>query len=274
MISLPGNNVKDGPNICLSVLFILFFTLSILAISVLPSSLASSKNVSTGSDTLNLPNDTDTLTNKGLSLDSLGNHTGAITYYDKALAITPNDTDTLNNIGNALGKLGKYTEATKYYQKAIEIIKSNHSNQSAIYSQTASADVKSAAYVFTVTNQDFPNVQYIQIADTQNTSQDPKLVIIEMNYAKTLVNIGQYQLAISTYDGILHTDPYNGCALFGKADALDKSGQHEEAAKNYDVAKKLNPTCGTDTVNIQKKVDQPSQIGALAAGFSFLLSHR
>ena len=237
---MPGNNVKDGPNICLSVLFILFFTLSILAISVLPSSLASSKNVSTGSDTLNLPN----------------------------------DTDTLNNIGNALGKLGKYTEATKYYQKAIEIIKSNHSNQSAIYSQTASADVKSAAYVLTVTNQDFPNVQYIQIADTQNTSQDPKLVIIEMNYAKTLVNIGQYQLAISTYDGILHTDPYNGCALFGKADALDKSGQHEEAAKNYDVAKKLNPTCGTDTVNIQKKVDQPSQIGALAAGFSFLLSHR
>ena len=88
---------------------------------------------------------------------------------------------------------------------------------------------------------------------------------------KPLVNIGQYQLSISTYNGISKTDPYNGCALFGKADALDKSGQHKEAAKYYDIAKRLNPECSTDTINIQKKVDQPSQLGALAESFLHLL---
>jgi tetratricopeptide (TPR) repeat protein len=119
------------------------------------------------------------------------------------------------------------------------------------------------------------DIQHIQVADAQNTiTQDPKLIIVQINYAKTLVNIGQYELAITTYNGILQGDPYNGCALFGKAEALDKSGQHGEAVKNYDIAKKLSPTCSNDTINIQKKVSQPSQIGALAEGFSLLLSHR
>jgi len=113
--------------------------------------------------------------------------------------------------------------------------------------------------------------------DTQNTSQDQKLIIIQVNYAKTLINIVQYQLAIDQYNEILIKDPYNGCVLFGKADALDKSGHHEEAFKDYDIAKKLNPTCSTDTTNIQKKVDQPSQLGAIMAGISsvstLLFSH-
>ena len=90
---------------------------------------------------------------------------------------------------------------------------------------------------------------------------------------KPLVNIGQYHLAIVTYNGILQSDPYNGCVLLGKAKALDDSGQHEEAVKNYDIAKRLNPVCSSGTINIQKKVDQPSQLGALTQGFSFILSH-
>ena len=34
-------------------------------------------------------------------VDSLGNYTGAIKYYDKALAVNPNDINTLNNKGAA-----------------------------------------------------------------------------------------------------------------------------------------------------------------------------
>jgi tetratricopeptide (TPR) repeat protein len=43
-----------------------------------------------------------TLTNKALALGRLGNFTGAILYYDKALAIQPNDTYALDNKAAAL----------------------------------------------------------------------------------------------------------------------------------------------------------------------------
>ena len=205
------------------------------------------------------------LYNKAFVLDSLGNHTGAIQYYDKVLGIQPRNVDALNNKGNSLGKLGKYVEATKYYQKAIKILQSNQS--AAAYSHTGSVVAATPHYTYTVVNQEL-NEQYISISDSQNTSQDQKLIIIQINYAKSLVNIGQYQLAITTYTEILNKDPYNGCALQSKADALDKSGQHEEAAKDYEIAKNLKPVCEVGTTNLPKKADQPSQLGALVTGFS------
>jgi tetratricopeptide (TPR) repeat protein len=41
--------------------------------------------------------DTSALFKKGLALDNLGNYTGAIKYYDKALDIDPNDKLILDN---------------------------------------------------------------------------------------------------------------------------------------------------------------------------------
>ncbi|MDQ6724371.1 MAG: tetratricopeptide repeat protein, partial [Thermoproteota archaeon] len=51
----------------------------------------------------------------------MGNHTEALKYYDKDLAINPNDTKVLNNKGVALNSLGNYTGAIKYYDKALAI---------------------------------------------------------------------------------------------------------------------------------------------------------
>ena len=61
------------------------------------------------------------LVNKGLALDSSGNHAQAIQYYDMALAIDPNDVDALYNKGNALDSLGNHTEAISYYNKVLDI---------------------------------------------------------------------------------------------------------------------------------------------------------
>ena len=61
------------------------------------------------------------LTGKGLALGSLGNYAGAIIYYDKALAINPNYQVALNGKGNALYNLGNYTGAIIYYDKALAI---------------------------------------------------------------------------------------------------------------------------------------------------------
>jgi tetratricopeptide (TPR) repeat protein len=55
------------------------------------------------------PKDEDALYEKGVFLDKLGNHTGAIEYFDKALAIYPHDIDALNHKGAALNSLGNYT---------------------------------------------------------------------------------------------------------------------------------------------------------------------
>jgi tetratricopeptide (TPR) repeat protein len=61
------------------------------------------------------------LTHKGLALDNLGNYTGAILYYDKALAIQPKDIYTLTDKGEVLADLGNYTGAILYYDKALAI---------------------------------------------------------------------------------------------------------------------------------------------------------
>ena len=54
-------------------------------------------------------------------LNNLGNYTGAIEFYDKALAIQPNDTYTLNSKGAALSNLGNHTGAIEFYNKTLTI---------------------------------------------------------------------------------------------------------------------------------------------------------
>jgi tetratricopeptide (TPR) repeat protein len=68
------------------------------------------------------------LYNIGVALDNLENYTGAVEYYDKALAIDPKNVHSLYNTGFALQirkpylyKLGNYTGAIKYYDKALVI---------------------------------------------------------------------------------------------------------------------------------------------------------
>jgi len=54
------------------------------------------------------PDDIHALTGKGISLYYLGNYTGAISYYDKVLAIKPNDTKAIEAKAAAIDKLGSH----------------------------------------------------------------------------------------------------------------------------------------------------------------------
>jgi tetratricopeptide (TPR) repeat protein len=61
------------------------------------------------------------LYDKGVALDREGNHTGAMEYYDRALAIDPKNVLTLTYKGIALDREGNHTGAIVYFDKAISI---------------------------------------------------------------------------------------------------------------------------------------------------------
>ena len=68
------------------------------------------------------PNDTGTLSNKGVSLDNSRRYEEVITYYDKLLNIYSNDVDALNNKG-VVGDLGHRQEVITYYDSFRVILK-------------------------------------------------------------------------------------------------------------------------------------------------------
>ncbi|MFZ0513629.1 MAG: tetratricopeptide repeat protein [Candidatus Nitrosopolaris sp.] len=57
----------------------------------------------------------------GGTLGDLGNYTGAIAYFDKALAIDPKFEDAFNGKGDVLDGLGNYKEAITYLDKVLAI---------------------------------------------------------------------------------------------------------------------------------------------------------
>jgi len=65
---------------------------------------------------------------KGDALSHIRNYTGAIEYYDKALAIQPNSRGSkglMQGIGDDLYHLGKYNEAIRSYDKVLAIQPNN-----------------------------------------------------------------------------------------------------------------------------------------------------
>ena len=56
-----------------------------------------------------------------ITIDGLGNHAQAITYYDKALAIDPRFVADLTTKGNFLNSIGNYKLANTYFDKALAL---------------------------------------------------------------------------------------------------------------------------------------------------------
>jgi tetratricopeptide (TPR) repeat protein len=97
--------------------FLVLCLITIIGLSLLPNVFVLAKvekDVASG-------NDTSVYTAKGIALDKLGNDTGAILYFDKALAIDPHYVNALTSKGLALDKLGNYTGAIQYFDKALSI---------------------------------------------------------------------------------------------------------------------------------------------------------
>jgi tetratricopeptide (TPR) repeat protein len=165
------------------------------------------------------------------------------------LTLIPNDVDTINNKANALGKLGKSLEAIQLYKRAIKLLQSNQT------SRVAFKPTKSF-YVFISENVG----SNIQNVDPGDNGQNRKIITIQMNLAGAYADATppQYDLAIVAYTQILHDNPYNGCALLGRADVYKKMGQLDNYNRDESLGNMLKPTCSTGATNFQKPA-QPSQ---------------
>src|SRR5215212_8882372 len=76
------------------------------------------------------PNNIKALYNKGKALAQLGNfvkslNNAAIAFYDKVLALDPSNIGALYNKGNALVKLGNYNGAISFYDKVLSLNSTN-----------------------------------------------------------------------------------------------------------------------------------------------------
>jgi tetratricopeptide (TPR) repeat protein len=67
------------------------------------------------------PNNTDTISNKGIAFVILQDYAQASLLFDKALALDPNHVASLFYKGIVLDKSGKHGDAVKYYRTASEL---------------------------------------------------------------------------------------------------------------------------------------------------------
>jgi tetratricopeptide (TPR) repeat protein len=153
------------------------------------------------------PKDTATLSSKGNALNEIGNHSGAISYYDRSLVINchsgaisyydrslvinPKYESALYNKGVALDDLGNYTRAIKYYDKALAI--------------------------------------------------DPNDTYALDNKGLALDNLGNDTEAILYFDKALAIQPNDTYALDHKAAALGNLGNHTGAILYYNKALTIDP---------------------------------
>jgi tetratricopeptide (TPR) repeat protein len=94
------------------------------------------------------PNDTDALDNKAAALNNLGNYTGAILYYNKALAIDPKNTFALTNKHAIVHMLGNNSTYSTYENSTYGIRVQYPSDWSVQESNTTGTLIRIATFVF------------------------------------------------------------------------------------------------------------------------------
>jgi tetratricopeptide (TPR) repeat protein len=119
-----------------------------------------------------------------------GNANGAISIYEKALAVEPNNVDLLLAIGTQWQQLGNFEQAKNTYLKALAInnkLPMVHYNLGIVYNELGQLDQSAAAY-------------------KQAMSLDPAYTDSKYGLAITLEKQQKYQDALETYQSYI-TDP-------------------------------------------------------------------
>jgi tetratricopeptide (TPR) repeat protein len=210
--------------------------------------------------TINLPPTSQyALVNKGQALDDVGNYTGAILYYNKALAIDPKFEFALYDKGDALNSLGNYTQSIQFLDKALAIDPKdnvalndvgldlnslgNHKDAITYFDKALAIEPKDEIYLNNIgwaldgLGNYKEAITYLDKALAKNPSYGLALA----NKGWALDGLGNYTQAVTYLDKALTIDPSNKDALNDKGWALDGLGNHTGAIKFYDKALAIDP---------------------------------
>lgn len=195
----------------------------------------------------------------GQNLVALGNLTGAISWYDKALEKVSENIYTHLGKGEALEKLGRYNDALKSYDNALNInstdptalsnketllnfLSKNHQSKSEtgkpLYQgplENTLGSQASAAYDLGNYSEAIKYFDLMLKSDPNNTNA----LIFKGN---ALHALGNFEAAIDVYDKVLDVDSNNSMALNNKGLVLSKLGNYSESIKFYDRALLSDPS--------------------------------
>jgi tetratricopeptide (TPR) repeat protein len=163
--------------------------------------------------------------NRGDAYDNLGQHTKAISYYNKAIELNPKFAEAYCSRGIAYGSSGQHTKAISDFNKAIELNPNDagvYNNRGIVYDELG---------------------QYTQaISDyTKAIELNPRLADAYNNRGLTYYNLGQFNQAMSDYNKAIEVNPKYAKAYYNRGLAYGKSGQHIIAISDLNKAIEVNP---------------------------------
>src|SRR5215469_4570225 len=187
------------------------------------------------------PNYSLTLNNKGAALYGLGIYNESIAYFDKALSVNPYYTIALYNKGAALSKLGLYNESIVYFDKILAIQPTN---------ALALAGKKLDVAAFSKTNIIAKPTGTTNIHSNGKTTvplskavggkpSDDVLMLNKKGVA--LLILGNFNESIVYFDKALAINPKSLENLDNKGDALLNLGKYKEAIAYFDKVLALDP---------------------------------
>ena len=163
--------------------------------------------------------------NKGYTLNKLDRHEEAITAFDQAIGINPDHVSAWNGKGRALYELGRYEEAITAYDGALDIDPDHVS----AWNNKGLALGELGRYEEAIT------------AFDRAIAIDPNYKTAWYNKGYALGKLGRYENAITAYDKALNIDPDYAIAWNNKGLALYELGRYEEAITAFDRALAINP---------------------------------
>ena len=171
------------------------------------------------------PDHTGALSNMGNALSSLGNHSEAETYYEKALGFDPNNPGILNNLGSAYYLSGELEQAVEKFGRAIQL-RPDYADAHHNLAKTLNLLDRTSEAI----DHFFQAVRF-----------NPDLFEAHLGLANTLRLIQNLERAESTYQTALNIKPDSIEAFTGLIIALRYQGRLDEALAQLSERKQAMP---------------------------------